>query len=503
MAVYVGGNFGNDQYAAMTISALAPYETVINITAVAANTPSAGLATLTYTVTSGEAVKVPQYFYITGMSDAENNSVPGYSAFFQVINTGVGTIIISNASAVNASGQSGTGISPSDSVAGLALRGTPDGRNAYVFFTGSNSYNAGTNPRVYCREDWKYVNGAGTFFAGDGVIGGGTNYNYLDAPGDKYIFTVIGTHGNIYKNGFLWSSFTDSSLTSGIPGIWSWGIDGPYQQNWWVGTQAPGFVLGNPGTQMTDFIAGTVSATNTGAAVNSFVQENSFYAGYPGHGTSPVTLGFNSSNAKGNLLFAVINWVDATPGTVAVTDSNGNTGWTALPVYHANQSSNSAAFYCLNCKAGANTVSFNFTGGTQPTNSTQYAIAEYHGPNVFESFGNSASTYSESTGLFTDTYTVTPTSCPVLVTHKNSLVLAWSSVAYPATQTWSSTVGGIWTIRTTNTAAGMCIADQLNMNENVYSAALTRSSTPLEYTAAFAASFYESAGANPVFLFIR
>ena len=116
-----------------------------------------------------------------------------------------------------------------------------------------------------------------------------------------------------------------------------------------------------------------------------------------GSGAPNESVAFSSHNTAGNLLVAVTG--SDTNGSSTIQDSLGNV-WTALSAGPLSYGSHFLrAYYCLNCKAGANTVQCNYAG----TGSGAYidiAIAEYSGVDTLgnhgETTGNSASPTSPS-----------------------------------------------------------------------------------------------------------
>ena len=247
-------SFGNNQWAQASIAAIAAFTSVVAITACSA---SGGVSTYTYTLTSGAALVVNQELYITGMQHSGNNSPTGG---FQVTGLGSGTFTVANASpGANESGSSGTGNSPSDSICGIAVRCSAGG-NAYVIQVGTNSSTAGNNGgassdhRVYCVEIWKVVNGTATYLAG---YNEGTLTTIPDAVGSVYTLTAVGSVLSVYKNGLQLIRLTDSSLTSGAPGIGTWSVSGAGE---WANPTV--YTTGNSGTQWTNFQGGDYSSAN-------------------------------------------------------------------------------------------------------------------------------------------------------------------------------------------------------------------------------------------------
>jgi hypothetical protein len=248
------GSFGNNQWASASIAVIAPFTSVVAITAC---TSTGGTSTYTYTLTSGAALLVKQQFYITGMQNSGNNSPLGG---FQITSLGVGTFSVANASpGANESGSSGTGNSPSDSICGVAVRCSAGG-NAYVIQVGTNSSVAGNNGgtpgdnRVYCVELWKVVAGTSTYLTG---FDEGTLTVIPDVVGSVYTLSAVGSTLSVYKNGLQLIRTTDSSLASGSPGVGIWSVNGVGE---WSNPTV--YSVGNSGTQWTNFQCGDYTATN-------------------------------------------------------------------------------------------------------------------------------------------------------------------------------------------------------------------------------------------------
>jgi hypothetical protein len=245
-SVWAGGQtFANDQYAQYTVAQPGVNTSTLSITACSA---SAGTSTYTYTLSSGAALIVNQQIYISGMQHSGNNSTVG----FIITALGSGTFSVLNASpGANESGSTGTGIGPADNALCLVVRGTADGQNSYFTYVGLNSgYIGGSgtsvDQRLYQREIWKNVNGVftGLAFTAPTTI--------PDSIGDVYRFVVKGTTLTLYKNNVSVVSTTDSSLTSGIPGIAAWSIAGPGE--WVTPTVYTGANSGNASVQATNFV---------------------------------------------------------------------------------------------------------------------------------------------------------------------------------------------------------------------------------------------------------
>lgn len=244
------GSFGDDQYSSAQIKSFAAPLSTLSITAAV---QSGGNTTYTYTVVSGAtlaALPQPPFLYISGMQNAGNNGA------HVVTGTGVGTFTVTNASGVTESGSSGTAIAPADSLCGVAVRASSNGstQSAYWFFAGPNTFEGGF---AYTRELWKVVNGVGTMLAGEPH-----NAN-PDSVGDIYSLAVIGSLLRVAKNGVLLPTFskTDTDISSGTPGLWTWSVAGPNEYNWsqWGGSVMAG-APGNNGTVWTNWYGGDISS---------------------------------------------------------------------------------------------------------------------------------------------------------------------------------------------------------------------------------------------------
>lgn len=272
LCAYNGQTFANDQWASAKIAAIAPFTSVVHITACSS---AAGTSTYTYTLTSGAALIVTQQIYITGMTNAGNNSPTGG---FNITALGTGTFSVANGSpGANESGSNGTGTTPSDSTCGVAVRVSADGKTGYLIEVGTNSGKVGNNGlildhRVYCVELWKMVNGVGTSLA---LYQSGLLTTIPDSVGDVYTLSAIGTTLRVWKNGTLLLTATDASIASGSPGIGTWSIGGSGE---WANPTNYQQGIGNSGTQWTNFIAGdgvfNDGVTTTQLGVDNFTRAN-------------------------------------------------------------------------------------------------------------------------------------------------------------------------------------------------------------------------------------
>lgn len=284
-----GGSFVSNQWAQAVINSVAPYEAVLNITAAAF---SAGNTTYTYTVTSGNVTAQigagKLYVVISGMAHAVNNGVFTASTF------GAGTFTVANASGVSAT-ETGTGSCPSDSGAGVMVRGqgtTAATLNGYFFHAGTNSF-FGDN-RVAYHELWKVVNGVGTI-----LFATGASDTTLPLVGEVIAISVNGSTVTAFKNNVVLAQVTDTSIPSGgTLGVTSWSMNGPNQYIWANWTTSP-TATGNNGTTLNNFVAGDTNFTLAQLASDSMTEGV----------VSTQLLTDSFPYANGNLHTANANWV--------------------------------------------------------------------------------------------------------------------------------------------------------------------------------------------------
>ena len=262
VATWAGSHvFAPNQYAKVQISAIAPEQSTVTITAA---TLSGSNTIYTYALTGGQALQTPQPINIAGMADAGNNGA------FVISELGQGTFTVPNPSGVTATNQTGTGISATDSLCGPAVRSTPGVLNGYFVYIGNNSGyvardNGATDGRVYVVELWKLVNGAI-----QEIKQVSTDDTIADSVGDVYHLFALNNKVALYKNGTLLSADFDSSLTSGTPGIIASsatgaghtmplganvGVSGTHFTNW-VGSDAPSTPSGWVAQASTTFLTG-------------------------------------------------------------------------------------------------------------------------------------------------------------------------------------------------------------------------------------------------------
>lgn len=287
-----GGTFGNNQWAQCVVNSVAGFTATLSITAAS---QSGSNTTFTYTVTAGSiatqiaggAINVK----VTGMTNAGNNKT------FVATSFGTGTFTVVNAAGVTESGSSGVGVCPSDSGAGVMVRGqgtTAATLNGYFWHVGSNSF--GGAGRIAYYELWKVVNGVGTnlFNAGDTGIS-----LVLPVIGDILSMSANGNTITAFYNGAVLAQVTDTSIpTGGVPGVTSWSMNGLNEYvfaNWPTASAA----TGNNGTTVNNFVAGDTNFTLTQLASDTLKE-----------GVVVTQLLSDSfPYANGNLHTANANWV--------------------------------------------------------------------------------------------------------------------------------------------------------------------------------------------------
>jgi hypothetical protein len=241
--------FGPNQFATVQISAIAPEQSVVSISAA---TPAGSNTIYTYALTSGQPLQTPQPINITGLADAVNNGN------FVISSLGQGTFTAPNAHGVAASDQTGIGISATDSLGGPVVRSTTGVLNGYYTYIGNNSgyvarNNGATDGRLYVLELWKFVNGTAKEI--QQLL---TATTIPDSPGDTYHLFALGNKVALYKNGVVVAAEADSSLTSGSPGIIASSATGAGH------TMPLGSNVGVSGMQFTNWSASDAPSTPSG-----------------------------------------------------------------------------------------------------------------------------------------------------------------------------------------------------------------------------------------------
>jgi Bacterial Ig-like domain (group 2) len=325
IGTWVGpGTFGPNQYAKVQIGAIAPEQSVVAITAAT----SLGSSTIySYTLTSGQPLRIPQPVIITGMGTSGNNG----SFVISALDTG--TFTVPNAGGVTATAQSGTGTSPTDSLCGPVVRSIAGVLNGYLVYIGNNSgyvarHNGQTDDRVYVHELWKFVNGTPSEIKQ--VL---TSPTISDSVGDIFYLFALGEKVAFYKNNFVQAVDLDSSLTLGTPGIIASSATG-------AGNTMPlGMNLGVSGTQFTNWVGSDVPSTPpnwVAQATETFMVRGpapnppwSQVTGFTKVPAFPGTIGGNAGEAafEGNssLIYTGRTWANDQSSSVVLSNVTGKT----------------------------------------------------------------------------------------------------------------------------------------------------------------------------------
>jgi hypothetical protein len=250
VGTWIGGQtFGPNQYAKVQIRAIAPEQSVV---AISGATSSGRTTIYTYTLTSGQALQIPQPITIRGMTSSGNNGA------FVIDALDSGTFTVPNPNGVTAMAQRGTGISATDSLCGPAVRSTAGVLNGYFAYIGNNSgyvamNNGDTDGRVYVHELWKFLNGDPQEL--QQIL---TSPSIPDSVGDIFYLFALGTKVALYKNNMVLATHVDESLTTGTPGIIASGAHG-------AGNKMPlGSNIGISGMQMTNWVGSDAPSTPSG-----------------------------------------------------------------------------------------------------------------------------------------------------------------------------------------------------------------------------------------------
>jgi hypothetical protein len=320
IGTWIGPNtFGANQYAKVEISAIAPEQSVV---AISGATLSGANTIYNYTLTSGQALQTPQPINITGMADVGNNGN------FVISDADTGTFTVPNSHGVTAASQSGTGISPTDSLGGPAVRTTAGVLNGYYVYIGNNSgyvaRNDGqTDGRVYVRELWKFVNGNVSE-----VKQVATDLTIPDAVGDVYYLFALGNKVSLYKNNVFLAADADTSLTSGAPGIITSSATG-------AGHTTPlGANAGVSGMQFTNWVGSSAPSTPSGwvaQATETFLvpgdtapkilAPNPPWSQVPGFTTVPIfqETGETQFNGTSSLIYTGRTWTNDQSSTIVAS----------------------------------------------------------------------------------------------------------------------------------------------------------------------------------------
>jgi len=141
----------------------------------------------------------------------------------------------------------------------------------------------------------------------------------------------------------------------------------------------------------------------------------------------PYSQAFGSNNTAGNALIMGAWTSVATGQTASVTDTQGNVWFPISALYNSSSSAQLWIYMCVNCKAGANTVSISVSGS--PTAGNVFCIAEISGVNAVDQLATSLALGNGTT--------VTMPS--ITTTQANSIVISLIQNANTALSTVSQT----------------------------------------------------------------
>lgn len=173
----------------------------------------------------------------------------------------------------------------------------------------------------------------------------------------------------------------------------------------------------------------------------AFVQSNN-QIDTAGGGTQVLNLAYPNPNTLGDLLFVSCGWYNNN-NSPTISDTLGNT-WVALP--QQSNVYNMQAWYCLNCKAGSNTVSL--TWGAPAAQYSAMCIDEWAG-GVF-----TLDAHNESS--------VTSGSISLTTTMNGDAVFSYAMGTY---DNYSADTG--WTLRSWAGSAPMGLEDTLQSSAGV------------------------------------
>jgi len=465
-----------EQIITAQLASIAPSTSVVSITACTANSPSAGQATYTYTLTSGAALLVPQEVIITGMQNGGSN-IP-YALTISVTGTSSGTFVIANGAAVTESGSTGTGTTATDSIPLLLGRYTADGQQNYFIFFGNNSgyFSGGNDNRVWCREIWKTVAGVGTFIGGQGLL------TATDSVNDIYTLALIGKKICFLRNSALYSSVDDLSLNAiGYVGCGNQSANVSGHNTPFTG-QSLATVTGTSIKNWSARDAGTINPNGgwskqvqeTFNAAPNYVSNWTQQAGFPNNiassGAGAFLGGVGVGSAAGGTSSGVWtgrSWNNNQSSSAVIYSMTGNT---SLDICARMNTAASYTFYMLQVisTAGSGTT---IGGGTWSlskfvaTVSTPIQSATAITINSLDCFrlecnGTTLNVYQNTTllGTFTDS-SIASGSPGILMNSNNCQFLYWSGDEFTALYSIGGNAAPAATITYSGTASGSVTAD--------------------------------------------
>jgi hypothetical protein len=423
IGTWVGGqSFGPNQYAKVQISAIAPQQSVVSING---TTVSGSNTVYSYTLTSGQPLQVPQPINITGMTDAGNNGN------FVISALATGSFTVPNAKGVTSSGESGVGISATDSLGGPAVRTTSGVLNAYYVYIGNNSgyvarNNGQTDGRVYVVELWKFLNGTAKE-----IQQVSTDPTVIDSPGDVYHLFALANKVALYKNSTWLATDLDDSLASGTPGIIASsatgagnpmplganiGVSGMQFTNW-VGSDAPSTPSGWTAQASEIFWAGT----KTPAPNPPWTQVLGFDAVPAFINTGQVTFGGNSS-----LVYTGRNWSDDQSSSIVVSSVKGYTSYSLLVRASASAETFYFGEFHFNDGFGAGTFTLGkFIDGVSTVLTTAPGSVNFADVLRLEVTGTSLTFKQNGSAVLTSTDSSITSGSPGLTGGGNAYVMFW------------------------------------------------------------------------------
>ncbi len=426
IGTWVGaGTFGPNQYASVQISAIAPEQSVVAITAA---TLSGSNTIYNYTLTSGQALQVPQPINITGMAN------PGNNGNFVISALDTGSFTVPNAAGATATSQTGTGISATDSLGGPVVRSTSGVLNGYYVYIGNNSgyvarNNGHTDGRVYVIELWKFVNGSSAE-----IKQIATDSTIPDTVGDIYYLFALGDKVALYKNTGVISADLDTSLTSGTPGIMASSATG-------AGNPMPlGSNVGVSGMQFTNWIGSDAPSTPSGwqaQATETFMVKgpapNPPWSQIPGYSAVPNFSGPGGGHAgeiafggTGSLLHTGRTWADDQSSSVVVSAVKGKNSIDVM----VRASASTETFYLgqFSFPNGLGAGTFNlikFVNGVSTTLATIAGNVNFADVLRLEAVGTTLNLRQNGTTVLTTTDSEITTGSPGLSSGGNAYIMFW------------------------------------------------------------------------------
>ena len=433
LAAWAGaGTFSANQFSKAQISTIAPSQSVVSITAAVF---AAGNVTYTYALTSGAALQAPQEIIVSGMQNAGNNGA------LLISSLAAGTFTAPNATGVNEAGSAGTGLSPTDSLAGPAVRMTPGALTGYFLFVGNNSgyvaFNNGTvDNRQYVVELWKLVSGAQSE-----LIQILTSATIPDVVGDIYYLFALQNKIVAYKNNFVCNLgqgiIVDSSILSGVPGLEVSSAQGAGH------TMPLGANVGVSGFSMTNFVGSDLPSTPvnwTAKATEVFTVAGNAptppYITIPGFGAIAQFQGLGGSHSGetgngGGFLHTGRTWAPNQASQIVVSNVAGNTSIFLAARYSSSVQTGYFAGFIFTNGLGAGTFEINaFTNGTTTQQVTVAGTVNFADVLHLEVIGTTINLKQNGVTVLTMTDTSISQGSPGAIGFGNAWFLYWEGEEY-------------------------------------------------------------------------